>query len=221
LQPEATITVAGFTSAPGSEEFNRELSQNRAESVKSFLVERGIPSDRIATVGYGEDRPIATNETSAGRAMNRRVEIVVEPSTAIGGGPEEQPEQMLPEDGMLPEDDTLPDNQLPPVDQVLPEEDMQPADPTYPQGEPLPEEQILPEDRMLPDNDIQPDVDDPQEFEEGESIDEPGRFEDDNSIEGRDDWPGIIEPETEPGAEPGEQTPEPAPWDTEDPVEDY
>lgn len=86
LQPDIDLTVAGYTSSTGSEAFNQQLSEDRAASVKDFLVERGIAAERIKTVGYGEDRPIATNDTAEGRAMNRRVEILVQPS-AIGGGP--------------------------------------------------------------------------------------------------------------------------------------
>lgn len=72
---EVRVTIAGHTDAIGSNEYNRDLSQRRADSVKSYLMSRGIDGDRMRTVGYGEERPVATNETPAGRAENRRVEI--------------------------------------------------------------------------------------------------------------------------------------------------
>lgn len=73
--PEVRVTIAGHTDAIGSNEYNRDLSQRRADSVKSYLMSRGIDGNRMRTIGYGEERPVATNETPAGRAENRRVEI--------------------------------------------------------------------------------------------------------------------------------------------------
>jgi len=58
-----------------SNEYNMRLSRARAESVKAFLVSQGVAESRIATAWFGEERPIADNTTSAGRAANRRVEI--------------------------------------------------------------------------------------------------------------------------------------------------
>ena len=52
-----------------------KLSESRANSVRDFLIDKGIGSDRLTAIGYGEDKPIATNNTRAGRAQNRRVEI--------------------------------------------------------------------------------------------------------------------------------------------------
>lgn len=74
--PEVRVEVQGHTDAIGSAVANRALSQARAESVRAFLIESGIAADRIAAVGYGEDYPVAPNDTEEGRARNRRVELV-------------------------------------------------------------------------------------------------------------------------------------------------
>ncbi|MGM0913631.1 MAG: OmpA family protein [Pseudomonadota bacterium] len=74
--PEVRVTIAGHTDAVGSNEYNLGLSQERADSVASYLMNQGVAGNRMRTVGYGEDRPVATNETDEGRAMNRRVEIM-------------------------------------------------------------------------------------------------------------------------------------------------
>ena len=76
----ARIEVAGHTDAVGPGEYNQTLSEKRAEAVKTFLTERGVPADRIMVVGYGEAQPRASNDTVEGRRLNRRVEI-----RAIGG----------------------------------------------------------------------------------------------------------------------------------------
>lgn len=69
------IEIDGHTDNQGSEELNKKLSQGRAESVKTYLVEHGIESSRLLAKGYGEEQPIATNDTEEGRKMNRRVTI--------------------------------------------------------------------------------------------------------------------------------------------------
>lgn len=79
---DATILIEGHTDSDGSNEYNLELSRLRAEAVRSVLVSGGVPADRIETQGYGETRPIASNGTSAGKAQNRRVEVVVQGSAA-------------------------------------------------------------------------------------------------------------------------------------------
>lgn len=71
------LRVEGHTDNVGAAEMNLELSQKRADSVKKELVDRGVSADMLTTKGYGETRPIAPNETAAGRARNRRVEFVV------------------------------------------------------------------------------------------------------------------------------------------------
>lgn len=75
--PERSVVVEGHTDSSGSASYNQALSEKRAEAVESELVEMGIQSGRIATRGFGESAPVANNETSAGRQMNRRVEIVL------------------------------------------------------------------------------------------------------------------------------------------------
>lgn len=71
------ITVEGHTDSVGADADNQRLSQARADSVRAFLVSRGVPAQRIRAVGQGESRPVADNTTAEGRANNRRVEIVV------------------------------------------------------------------------------------------------------------------------------------------------
>jgi len=78
--PDSNITIEGHTDSQGQRQYNMDLSQKRAESVKGQLVSRGVAGDRIKTVGVGPDRPIADNKSAEGRANNRRVEIIVEPS---------------------------------------------------------------------------------------------------------------------------------------------
>jgi outer membrane protein OmpA-like peptidoglycan-associated protein len=75
--PDRRLLVEGHTDARGSDEFNKELSARRADAVTEALVQRGIPSERLRSVGLGEDFPVASNETAAGMQQNRRVEIVV------------------------------------------------------------------------------------------------------------------------------------------------
>jgi len=81
-QGDAKIVVEGHTDSRGPAERNLELSALRAREVRSYLVSQGIPTDSIQAAGLGEERPVATNDTSEGRANNQRVEIVVNP---IGG----------------------------------------------------------------------------------------------------------------------------------------
>jgi len=73
--PNAKFTVEGHTDSIGSETSNQKLSEERAHSVETFLVEKGIDSSRLTSIGYGESKPIATNMYKDGRAENRRVEI--------------------------------------------------------------------------------------------------------------------------------------------------
>ena len=71
----AVVQLDGHASAEGTEEYNMTLSRDRANSVKTYMVNAGIASNRIATTAYGESRPVASNATEAGRSENRRVEI--------------------------------------------------------------------------------------------------------------------------------------------------
>ena len=73
--PETIFHIGGHTDSQGSDEYNLKLSKERAASVREFLVSKGIPASRLTSEGYGESRPIATNNTAAGRQENRRVEI--------------------------------------------------------------------------------------------------------------------------------------------------
>jgi len=72
-----SLLVEGHTDSVGSDEYNQGLSEQRAESVKNALLKRGIASERIVTIGYGKKFPVATNETSAGKQQNRRVEAII------------------------------------------------------------------------------------------------------------------------------------------------
>ncbi len=74
---ERTVEVEGHTDSTGSADYNRALSLRRADSVRDYLVGRGVAGNRLATAGIGEARPIADNNTSAGRQQNRRVEVII------------------------------------------------------------------------------------------------------------------------------------------------
>lgn len=74
---KTSIKVTGHTDSTGSFEYNQTLSERRAASVKSYLVERGVAANRLHSNGYGPRYPIASNATSQGRAANRRVEIEI------------------------------------------------------------------------------------------------------------------------------------------------
>ena len=78
---QTVIQIAGHTDSTGSHDCNMKLSLARAESVKAYLVSRGVPPARLVTVGAGPDYPIASNATEEGRAENRRVEITIVPVT--------------------------------------------------------------------------------------------------------------------------------------------
>lgn len=76
---QTIIEVAGHTDSTGSESYNQSLSERRANSVASYLSSRGVPSQRLITVGGGELHPVASNDTAEGREQNRRVEITIVP----------------------------------------------------------------------------------------------------------------------------------------------
>jgi outer membrane protein OmpA-like peptidoglycan-associated protein len=76
--PERGVVIEGHTDSVGSDELNQELSERRADAVRSALVGQGVPSDRINAVGKGEAFPVASNDSAGGRQQNRRVEIVIE-----------------------------------------------------------------------------------------------------------------------------------------------
>lgn len=79
--PQTTVDVVGHADSRGSDEYNLGLSQRRASSVAGYLVSRNVIPDRLFVAGQGERSPRASNETEAGRAQNRRVEIVLRPFT--------------------------------------------------------------------------------------------------------------------------------------------
>ncbi len=75
--PNISAEIQGYTDNIGSKSFNQKLSLERAQSVKDFLVAKGVSADRLTTVGYGEADPISNNKTAQGRALNRRIEFKV------------------------------------------------------------------------------------------------------------------------------------------------
>ncbi len=77
--PSTAVDIIGHADSQGAEDFNQRLSEQRATSVQSYLLNQGVRPVRLAAVGYGESQPIASNETAEGRALNRRVEIVLTP----------------------------------------------------------------------------------------------------------------------------------------------
>jgi outer membrane protein OmpA-like peptidoglycan-associated protein len=88
--PGLKLTAEGYTDSTGSAAFNQKLSEKRADAVAEFLHEQGIPTDNLSSMGYGDARPIASNDTAAGRRQNRRVELIVSGEvigTKIGAPP--------------------------------------------------------------------------------------------------------------------------------------
>jgi outer membrane protein OmpA-like peptidoglycan-associated protein len=83
--PDRTVLIEGHTDSVGSEESNQFLSQRRAESVRSYLVNRGVQANRITTAGLGEGSPVASNDTATGRQQNRRVEVIISNTTTRSG----------------------------------------------------------------------------------------------------------------------------------------
>jgi outer membrane protein OmpA-like peptidoglycan-associated protein len=75
--PDRRVQIDGFTDSVGSDAYNEELSQRRADAVKAALMTRGIDPSRIGTEGYGKAYPVASNTESGGRQLNRRVEVVI------------------------------------------------------------------------------------------------------------------------------------------------
>ncbi|OIP31853.1 MAG: hypothetical protein AUK47_21690 [Deltaproteobacteria bacterium CG2_30_63_29] len=79
--PTITVRIEGHTDSEGKNKSNQKLSDGRANSVRTELISRGIDASRMVAVGYGEDRPIDTNDTKEGRANNRRVDFVITSNT--------------------------------------------------------------------------------------------------------------------------------------------
>jgi outer membrane protein OmpA-like peptidoglycan-associated protein len=77
MMPELQIRTEGHTDSTGSMAYNQQLSESRAASVKALLISQGVTPDRVSSVGYGETKPIADNDSADGRKANRRVEVVI------------------------------------------------------------------------------------------------------------------------------------------------
>lgn len=77
--PNSTIDVIGHTDNTGTAAYNQSLSRQRAQSVTSILISNGVSSNRLRTIGMGEDQPVASNLNESGRAQNRRVEVIIRP----------------------------------------------------------------------------------------------------------------------------------------------
>ena len=75
--PTLKLAIEGNTDSVGTELFNQELSERRAEGVRSYLTQQGVPENSTTASGFGKTRPIASNDTSEGRQQNRRVELIV------------------------------------------------------------------------------------------------------------------------------------------------
>jgi outer membrane protein OmpA-like peptidoglycan-associated protein len=75
--PERRVQVEGFTDAQGTDDYNLELSQRRADSVAMAIIQRGIDAQRVRAMGFGEEFPVASNDSAGSRQLNRRVEIIV------------------------------------------------------------------------------------------------------------------------------------------------
>jgi outer membrane protein OmpA-like peptidoglycan-associated protein len=82
--PDTTIRVVGYTDSTGAESYNQQLSEQRANSVKNALVVKNVQTARISALGMGESNPIADNATEGGRQLNRRVNIIIEPTQQAG-----------------------------------------------------------------------------------------------------------------------------------------
>ena len=76
-KPKIKIEIAGHTDSQGNNDYNLDLSQRRAESVKKYLIDHGVSKRRLEAKGYGETLPIASNDNTEGRKLNRRTEIKI------------------------------------------------------------------------------------------------------------------------------------------------
>jgi len=75
--PDIKVEIDGYTDSTGTAELNQRLSEERAEAVRSYMSSQGVSADKLTTHGFGEENPVASNDTSSGRQQNRRVELVV------------------------------------------------------------------------------------------------------------------------------------------------
>ncbi|MGB9418184.1 MAG: OmpA family protein, partial [Acidobacteriaceae bacterium] len=121
--PDLRVQVEGYTDNVGSETYNQKLSEQRASTVQSFLIQQGLSPQNVSAIGYGMTNPVADNSTAAGRQQNRRVELVVSgPSIGI-------PNQAAPGQTPAPAPYTAPTAQPAPYSQPAP-----PPAPTNPSG---------------------------------------------------------------------------------------
>jgi outer membrane protein OmpA-like peptidoglycan-associated protein len=81
---KTTLSIVGHTDSTGAAQYNQDLSERRAQAVQQAFLQRGVIPERLSTAGRGESEPRASNTTDAGKQLNRRVEIVVEPVVAEG-----------------------------------------------------------------------------------------------------------------------------------------
>jgi outer membrane protein OmpA-like peptidoglycan-associated protein len=75
--PGLKLQIEGHTDSVGDETFNQTLSENRANSVRAYLINQGIDPTSVTALGYGKSNPVASNDNAAGRQLNRRVEIII------------------------------------------------------------------------------------------------------------------------------------------------
>jgi len=86
LDDDKLVSIEGYTDSRGADDMNMKLSQDRANSVKDYLVSQGVKPEKVRAVGRGEASPVASNDTPEGRANNRRVEIVIQSSAQAAAG---------------------------------------------------------------------------------------------------------------------------------------
>jgi outer membrane protein OmpA-like peptidoglycan-associated protein len=81
--PGLNLTIEGHTDSVGGDEYNQQLSEKRAATVRDYLIQQGVSLNSVAALGFGKREPVASNQTSMGRQLNRRVELIVS-GDAIG-----------------------------------------------------------------------------------------------------------------------------------------
>ncbi|MDY5028541.1 OmpA family protein, partial [Hallerella succinigenes] len=86
---KAKVEIEGHTSSEGGEEYNQKLSEDRANSVRDYMISKGISKDRVTAIGYGYSRPKASNDTEEGRKQNRRIEVRVTNPEEVDAAPAE------------------------------------------------------------------------------------------------------------------------------------
>lgn len=111
--PSVKLEIEAHSDSDGSAKFNQKLSQRRAESVRVYLVSKGVLEENMKAIGYGEERPIADNSSAEGKAKNRRVEFIVI-----------MPERAIPEEVVAPEDDILEDSEAGAADTNMQSQDV-------------------------------------------------------------------------------------------------